>query len=107
MCAVRHSQSLELRLKSEGKLSNAVRRQAFPLLEQLYCRIEPCLWREQDAIASGIIDEEGQRLHRLSSEAETAKNQHLWFSRSLDFIEKDKELSAALAAQACVRATRS
>jgi hypothetical protein len=103
MCALRHSQSLELRLKSEGKLGNAVRRQAFPLLEQLYSRIEPALWRERDAVASGIIDEEGQRLHRLSSETETAKNQHLWFSRSLDFIEKDKELSAALAAQAARR----
>jgi hypothetical protein len=73
------------------------------LLERIYQRIEPALWRERDAAASSIIDEEGQRLHRLSAEAETAKNQHAWFSRSLDLIEKDKELSSALAAQAARR----
>jgi hypothetical protein len=97
---IRHHDSLRLRLASEGRLSNAVRREAFPLLERLYNRIQPALWREQDAVASGIIDEEGQRQHRLSSEAERTRNPHAWFSRSLDFIERDKELATALAARA-------
>jgi hypothetical protein len=105
---VRHSQSLELRLKSEGKLDNAIRRAAFPLAEKLYHErgVEMALWREEDAAASNILDEESQRLFRTSAEANRERLHHDWVSSALTFMERDKEISAALAERAARRGDR-
>jgi hypothetical protein len=97
---VRHSQSLELKLKADGKLKNAIRREAFPLLEKLYERVQPALWREDEAYTTAVLSEEEQRNRAMSMNAERTRQRDMWFSRSLDFCEKDKELSLALAERA-------
>jgi hypothetical protein len=92
-----------LRLKSEGHLSNSVRRAAYPHLRQLYDRIHPAIWAQDDRQESNILDDEQRRIHQLQRDSERRRQEHSWFVASLNVLERDSECAPALATAASRR----
>jgi hypothetical protein len=106
--AIRHSQSLELRLRMEGKLPSCVERELYPRLQQIHDRVAPTLWPEDEnyITGGGVLDDEEQAIRRTQIESHRRNDEYKWISHHLKTLAQDPEIARAAVDAAARRGDR-